>query len=90
MKVAGIATVLDDDIDTDIIFPGRYLAVLKPQEQARHLFERLGETLGQQVSGGGVIVAGWKFGCGSSREHAASALTGRITDPREVLDPARR
>ena len=76
MKVAGIATVLGDDIDTDIIFPGRYLAVLKPQEQARYLFEPLGEALRQQVIAGGVIVAGWNFGCGSSREHAVTAMIG--------------
>lgn len=76
MKVAGIATVLGDDIDTDIIFPGRYLAVLKPEEQARHLFEPLGEALRQQVIAGGVIVAGWNFGCGSSREHAVTAMIG--------------
>ncbi|MEO8652483.1 MAG: 3-isopropylmalate dehydratase small subunit [Ramlibacter sp.] len=76
MKVSGIATVLGDDIDTDIIFPGRYLAVLKPEEQARHLFEPLGETLRQRVMAGGVIVGGWNFGCGSSREHAVTAMIG--------------
>ena len=76
MKVAGLATVLGDDIDTDIIFPGRYLAVLRPEEQARHLFEPLGEVLRQQVIAGGVIVAGWNFGCGSSREHAVTAMIG--------------
>ncbi len=76
MQVAGVATVLGDDIDTDIIFPGRHLAVLKPEEQARHLFEPLGETLRQRVMSGGVIVGGWNFGCGSSREHAVTAMIG--------------
>jgi 3-isopropylmalate/(R)-2-methylmalate dehydratase small subunit len=76
MQVAGIATVLGDDVDTDVIFPGRYLAVLKPQEQARHLFEPLGEPLRQRVIAGGVIAAGWNFGCGSSREHAVTAMIG--------------
>jgi len=76
MRVAGIATVLGDDVDTDVIFPGRYLAVLKPQEQARHLFEPLGEPLRQRVIAGGVIAAGWNFGCGSSREHAVTAMLG--------------
>ena len=75
-QVRGIATVLGDDIDTDIIFPGRYLAVLRPEDQARHLFEPLGEALRQQVMGGGVIAAGWNFGCGSSREHAVTAMIG--------------
>src|SRR5512132_3218825 len=76
MQVAGIATVLGDDIDTDVIFPGRYLAVLKPEEQARHLFEPLGEALRQRVIAGGVIAGGWNFGCGSSREHAVTAMIG--------------
>jgi 3-isopropylmalate dehydratase small subunit len=76
MQVAGIATVLGDDIDTDIIFPGRYLAVLRPEDQARHLFEPLGEDLRQRVIQGGVIAAGWNFGCGSSREHAVTAMIG--------------
>ncbi len=72
----GRATVLGDDIDTDIIFPARYLAVLRPEDQARHLFEPLGEPLRQQVIAGGVIAAGWNFGCGSSREHAVTAMLG--------------
>jgi 3-isopropylmalate dehydratase small subunit len=75
-QVAGVATVLGDDIDTDTIFPGRYLAVLRPEDQARHLFEPLGEALRQQVIAGGVIAAGWNFGCGSSREHAVTAMIG--------------
>jgi 3-isopropylmalate/(R)-2-methylmalate dehydratase small subunit len=75
-QLAGTATVLGDDIDTDTIFPGRYLAVLPPEDQARHLFEPLGEALRQQVIAGGVIAAGWNFGCGSSREHAVTAMTG--------------
>ena len=76
VHVQGTATVLGDDIDTDIIFPARYLAVLRPEDQARHLFEPLGEALRQQVIAGGVIAAGWNFGCGSSREHAVTAMIG--------------
>ena len=38
MQVEGFATVLGDDIDTDVIFPARYLAVLKPEDQAKYLF----------------------------------------------------
>jgi 3-isopropylmalate/(R)-2-methylmalate dehydratase large subunit len=76
MRATGRAVVLGDDIDTDTIFPGRYLAVLKPEDQARHLFEPLGEALRQRVVDGGVIVAGWNFGCGSSREHAVTAMIG--------------
>ncbi len=76
MQVSGHATVLGDDIDTDTIFPGRYLAVLRPEDQAKHLFEPLGEAMRQRVSQGGVIVGGWNFGCGSSREHAVTAMIG--------------
>ena len=45
MPIEGRATCLGDDVDTDTIFPGRYLAVLAPQDQARHLFEPLGGDL---------------------------------------------
>ena len=76
MQVQGVATVLGDDIDTDTIFPGRYLAVLLPKDQARHLFEPLGDALRQRVIDGGVIAGGWNFGCGSSREHAVTAMIG--------------
>ncbi|MBU2287465.1 MAG: 3-isopropylmalate dehydratase, partial [Gammaproteobacteria bacterium] len=76
VQVAGRATVLGDDVDTDIIFPARYLAVLRPEDQAKHLFEPLGEALRQQVIAGGVLVAGFNFGCGSSREHAVTAMLG--------------
>ena len=76
VQFEGRATVLGDDIDTDIIFPARYLAVLRPEDQARHLFEPLGEAVREQVMAGGVIAAGWNFGCGSSREHAVTAMIG--------------
>lgn len=76
MQVEGIATLLGDDIDTDTIFPGRYLALLRPQDQARHLFEPLGEAFRQKVIDGGVIAGGWNFGCGSSREHAVTSMIG--------------
>jgi 3-isopropylmalate/(R)-2-methylmalate dehydratase small subunit len=52
MRVQGTATVFGDDIDTDTIFPGRYLAVLRPEDQALHLFEALGEAVRQKVMAG--------------------------------------
>jgi 3-isopropylmalate dehydratase small subunit len=76
MHVQGTATVLGDDVDTDTIFPGRYLAVLRPEDQAKHLFEPLGEPMRLKVMAGGVIAAGWNFGCGSSREHAVTSMLG--------------
>ena len=76
MQVEGFATVLGDDIDTDVIFPARYLAVLKPEDQAKYLFEPLGEAVRQKVLAGGVVIGGWNFGCGSSREHAVTSMIG--------------
>lgn len=76
MKIEGSATVLGDDVDTDTIFPGRYLAVLDPHDQAQHLFEPLGSEIRDRAAAGGVLVAGWNFGCGSSREHAVTAMLG--------------
>lgn len=76
MRIEGRATVLGDDVDTDMIFPGRYLAVLDPRDQAKHLFEPLGAELRDRALEGGVLVAGWNFGCGSSREHAVTSMLG--------------
>ncbi len=76
MQIEGRATVLGDDIDTDVIFPGRYLAVLDPRDQSKHLFESLGAAVRERAIAGGVLVAGWNFGCGSSREHAVTAMLG--------------
>ena len=76
MQIEGRATRLGDDVDTDTIFPGRYLAVLDPKDQARHLFEPLGDEIRQRAIAGGVLVAGHNFGCGSSREHAVTSMIG--------------
>ena len=76
MQVEGFAAVLGDDIDTDVIFPARYLAILKPEDQAKYLFEPLGEDVQQKVLAGGVVIGGWNFGCGSSREHAVTSMIG--------------
>lgn len=76
MRVSGRATVVGDDVDTDVIFPARYLAVLDRTDQARHLFEPLGPQVRQSIIDGGVLVGGWNLGCGSSREHAVTALIG--------------
>lgn len=76
MRVQGRATTVGDDVDTDVIFPARYLAVLDPRDQARHLFEPLGPAMRESIAAGGVLVGGWNLGCGSSREHAVTALLG--------------
>ena len=65
-----------DDIDTDIIIPGRYLVVTNPDELAKHCMEGLDPDFYEKISFGDIIVAGKNFGCGSSREHAPLALQG--------------
>jgi 3-isopropylmalate/(R)-2-methylmalate dehydratase small subunit len=64
-----------DDINTDVIFPGRYTyQLLEPAEMAKHAMEDLDPEFARNVKPGDVIVAGKNFGCGSSREQAAACL----------------
>ncbi|TEU07470.1 MAG: 3-isopropylmalate dehydratase small subunit [Candidatus Aminicenantes bacterium] len=64
-----------DDVNTDVIFPGKYTySVLEPEEMARHALEDLDPDFARKVKPGDVIVAGRNFGCGSSREQAATCL----------------
>jgi 3-isopropylmalate/(R)-2-methylmalate dehydratase small subunit len=65
-----------DDIDTDAIIPGKYLIINKPEELAHHAFEGVRPEFSSGVKDGDIIVAGFNFGCGSSREHAPLALRG--------------
>ncbi len=69
-----------DDISTDIIYPGRYMATVLPTETPQFAFAdipELNRLLNQDASvEGDIIVAGKNFGCGSSREQAVSTLKG--------------
>ena len=65
-----------NDIDTDAIIPGKYLTINKPEELAKHAFEGVRPDFAGNVKEGDFIVAGFNFGCGSSREHAPLALRG--------------
>ncbi len=65
-----------DDIDTDAIIPGKYLTINRPEELAKHVFEGVRPEFASAVKEGDIIVAGFNFGCGSSREHAPLALKG--------------
>jgi 3-isopropylmalate/(R)-2-methylmalate dehydratase small subunit len=69
-----VAAVLGDNIDTDMIYPGRYLNITDREKTAEHLFELAYPDLRSNVKPGEWIVAGKNFGCGSSREQAAAAL----------------
>ena len=65
-----------DDIDTDVIIPGRYLVLRDENELAKHVMEGIDPTFVKKIKKGDIIVAGKNFGCGSSREHAPIALKG--------------
>ncbi len=64
-----------DDVNTDVIFPGKYTyQPMEPGEMAQHAMEDLDPRFAKDVKSGDVIVAGKNFGCGSSREQAATCL----------------
>jgi len=64
-----------DDVNTDVIFPGKYTyTVTDPEEMAKHALEDLDPEFAKEVGKGDIIVAGRNFGCGSSREQAATCL----------------
>ena len=75
LKLRGrVRAVLGDNIDTDIIYPGRYLNITDREKTAEHLFELAYPEIRAGLQPGDFIVAGKNFGCGSSREQAAAAL----------------
>ncbi|MBQ6709045.1 MAG: 3-isopropylmalate dehydratase small subunit, partial [Clostridia bacterium] len=57
-------------VDTDVIIPARYLNTSDAQELSKHCMEDIDKNFVEKVEKGDIIVAGWNFGCGSSREHA--------------------
>ncbi len=73
-KIKGKAIVLGNNIDTDQIYPGRFLAITDPKEIGSHCLCGVDESIASTFPEGGIVVAGRNFGCGSSREHAAIAL----------------
>jgi 3-isopropylmalate/(R)-2-methylmalate dehydratase small subunit len=71
----GRAWVYGDDVNTDVIFPGKYTYTIKEEaEMARHALEDLDPAFAANVRAGDVIVAGRNWGCGSSREQAVTCL----------------
>jgi 3-isopropylmalate/(R)-2-methylmalate dehydratase small subunit len=78
--MATVIARLGDDISTDVIYPGRYMATVLPTETPQFAFadhaELNGKLKSKQVPPGSVIAAGKNFGCGSSREQACSCLKG--------------
>lgn len=74
MSVKGKVFKYDDNIDTDVIIPARYLNTSEPSELAKHCMEDIDASFAQEVCTGDIIVASKNFGCGSSREHAPLAI----------------
>ena len=76
MAIKGKVWKYGDDVNTDVIFPGKYTyTVSEPEEMPRYALEDLDPEFASQVKAGDIIVAGKNWGCGSSREHAVWALT---------------
>jgi 3-isopropylmalate/(R)-2-methylmalate dehydratase small subunit len=74
MSIAGKAIKFGDNINTDVIIPGKYLELIDPEELGRHALEGLDPTFAQRAKEGVILIGGENFGCGSSREQAAIAL----------------
>ena len=70
MNAKGPVFKYGDNIDTDVIIPARYLNTSDAKELAKHCMEDIDTDFVSKVQAGDVMVAGWNFGCGSSREHA--------------------
>jgi 3-isopropylmalate/(R)-2-methylmalate dehydratase small subunit len=73
-QIQGTIWKLGDNIDTDVIYPGKYLPIIEPEEMAEHALEGLDPDFPKKIQKGDIIVAGSNFGCGSSREQAATCL----------------
>jgi len=69
-----VAAKLGDNIDTDLIYPGRFLNITDRDKTAEHLFELAHPEIRESIRPGDFLVAGKNFGCGSSREQATAAV----------------
>ena len=70
MNTQGKVFKYGDNVDTDVIIPARYLNTPDAKELAQHCMEDIDKDFPKKVNKGDIMVAGWNFGCGSSREHA--------------------
>ena len=70
MKAKGTVFKYPDNVDTDVIIPARYLNITNAEELSAHCMEDIDATFVSRVKPGDIMVGGWNFGCGSSREHA--------------------
>ncbi len=73
-RISGRVWRFGDNIDTDVIIPGKYLRTTDMSVFASHVMEGIDPQFSKKVQKGDIIVAGKNFGCGSSREQAPLAL----------------
>lgn len=74
MEVKGFAHKYGDNVDTDVIIPARHLNTADHKELAAHCMEDIDPEFVKKVQPGDIMVGGFNFGCGSSREHAPIAI----------------
>ncbi len=74
MKFTGKSIKYGDNVDTDVIIPARYLNTSDEKELASHCMEDIDKEFKNKAEKGDIMVAGYNFGCGSSREHAPIAI----------------
>lgn len=74
MKAKGKVHLYADNVDTDVIIPARYLNTSDTKELASHCMEDIDKDFTRKVKVGDIMVGGFNFGCGSSREHAPIAI----------------
>lgn len=74
--IEGRVYKLGNNVNSDVIIPGRYLIYVDPVELAKHAFEVLGDGFPEKIRNFDVLVAGENFGCGSAREQAVTAIQG--------------
>ena len=74
MKFTGKTLKYGDNVDTDVIIPARYLNTIDKKELASHCMEDIDKEFVNKVQAGDIMIAGYNFGCGSSREHAPIAI----------------
>lgn len=75
-QIRGRVFKFGDNVNSDIIIPGRYLIYIEPQKLAEHAFEVLGNGFPGKLRSFDIFIAGRNFGCGSAREQAVTAIQG--------------
>ena len=84
MNAKGSVFKYPDNVDTDVIIPARHLNTQDAKELASHCMEDIDKDFVKKVKDGDIMVGGWNFGCGSSREHAPLCIKTAGISPRAL------